>query len=386
MAQKNAAVIGGGLGGLIAALRLLQNGHRVTLYERSDQLGGRAGMMRFAGIDVVTGAGILRFHKDKRLLALLNEFQIDHSVFPPSPKAEPDFQIIKLYEILLNATPKQQESFEAFAKRTLGRVNYEYFIHHMGYTDMEKASARETLSYYGLDDNIFPYTIVKFSWKDLVKKLVERIRKLGATILMNRSIDKRIVVREHSILVDGKSYDHVVVATTISSLQKLLPKSILEYYKDIRAQPFLRTYAQFSKDTRGLVAERMAGNYRTVGHPLQKILTMDESRGVYMIAYADNNAAVSHSRHLENISYWENLVEKALSLPPGSLKILKVKSCFWKEGTHYRIGTEKRYPIQTIVCPMKNVSVVGEAVTNHHGWTEGLLETIDTFVHCNGMR
>ena len=37
---KNIAVIGGGIGGMEAALVLAQRGHRVTLYEKSDRLGG----------------------------------------------------------------------------------------------------------------------------------------------------------------------------------------------------------------------------------------------------------------------------------------------------------------------------------------------------------
>ena len=40
--MKQAAVIGGGFGGIAAALRLRSRGADVTLYERLDALGGRA--------------------------------------------------------------------------------------------------------------------------------------------------------------------------------------------------------------------------------------------------------------------------------------------------------------------------------------------------------
>jgi len=38
--QKNVAVIGGGIGGMEAAILLAKRGHKVTLYEKSDKLGG----------------------------------------------------------------------------------------------------------------------------------------------------------------------------------------------------------------------------------------------------------------------------------------------------------------------------------------------------------
>ena len=38
--QKNVAVIGGGIGGMEAAILLAKRGHKVTVYEKTDKLGG----------------------------------------------------------------------------------------------------------------------------------------------------------------------------------------------------------------------------------------------------------------------------------------------------------------------------------------------------------
>src|SRR5258708_6582805 len=46
------AVLGGGPAGLATALRLLQQGATVTLFERSDSLGGLAGSFDFEGLRV----------------------------------------------------------------------------------------------------------------------------------------------------------------------------------------------------------------------------------------------------------------------------------------------------------------------------------------------
>ncbi|MGV3095125.1 FAD-dependent oxidoreductase, partial [Staphylococcus borealis] len=41
MSHKNIIVIGGGLGGISAAIRLAQSGFNVTLYEQNDHIGGK---------------------------------------------------------------------------------------------------------------------------------------------------------------------------------------------------------------------------------------------------------------------------------------------------------------------------------------------------------
>jgi phytoene desaturase len=55
----HAVVVGAGLGGLSAAVRLLAAGHRVTVVERRDQAGGRAGQIRDAGYTWDTGPSLI---------------------------------------------------------------------------------------------------------------------------------------------------------------------------------------------------------------------------------------------------------------------------------------------------------------------------------------
>jgi phytoene desaturase len=52
-------VVGAGLGGLAVAIRLLAAGHRVTIVERRDQLGGRAGQIRDGGYTWDTGPSLI---------------------------------------------------------------------------------------------------------------------------------------------------------------------------------------------------------------------------------------------------------------------------------------------------------------------------------------
>ncbi|MDQ3466897.1 MAG: NAD(P)/FAD-dependent oxidoreductase [Chloroflexota bacterium] len=82
--QKHVGVIGGGIAGLTAALRLAQAGHKVTLWEQGPRLGGQA-------VAFPVGDSSLEhfyhhlFQSDREIVALIDELGIgDHLVWLPS--------------------------------------------------------------------------------------------------------------------------------------------------------------------------------------------------------------------------------------------------------------------------------------------------------------
>jgi phytoene desaturase len=82
--MKSVAVIGGGFGGIAAAIRLKARGNEVTIYERLDKLGGRAqvfkkdGYLHDAGPTVITAPNL--FYE---LFELFGENLEDHLEFKP---------------------------------------------------------------------------------------------------------------------------------------------------------------------------------------------------------------------------------------------------------------------------------------------------------------
>lgn len=72
-------VIGGGITGLTAALRLAQSGSRVVVHERSPYLGGLAGESRLDGVAVESFYHCV-LPTDFRLLALLDEIGLEDAV------------------------------------------------------------------------------------------------------------------------------------------------------------------------------------------------------------------------------------------------------------------------------------------------------------------
>jgi len=78
------AVIGGGITGLTAALRLAQQGHQVTLWERGEQLGGQANAFPVAGTAIERFYHHL-FQSDREIVALAEEIGIgDRLLWLPS--------------------------------------------------------------------------------------------------------------------------------------------------------------------------------------------------------------------------------------------------------------------------------------------------------------
>src|SRR5690242_14962303 len=61
MSIRSATVIGGGLGGLSAAIHLRLAGHAVTLLEANDRVGGRANLIERQGFRFDTGPSLLNY-------------------------------------------------------------------------------------------------------------------------------------------------------------------------------------------------------------------------------------------------------------------------------------------------------------------------------------
>ena len=74
---------------------------------------------------------------------------------------------------------------------------------------------------------------------------------------------------------------------------------------------------------------------------------MDASKGVYMIAYADNANATFLKHNLENTSKNRDLfcylLEKALGMPDKSLELIAIKDYYWAVGTHYYTPLSNKY-------------------------------------------
>lgn len=416
-------IIGGGIAGLYAAWRLCDNNNknhhyhqeqRILVLEKNDVLGGRARTQSFVGTTIQTGAGVGRKDKDKRLTALLRALDVPFHTFEARQQYSPalskagtsDSRIaafVKRCFVELRrafaeiSSTKIHPTFREFATVILGPQVYHQFVTASGYSDYENADTEDVLYRYGFDDNFTAWTAMGISWKDLVHTLAQKLRDTGRVHILRSTTVTKIHRRhdDHGPIVVFSNRDPIIckrliLATTVDTVQHLLPE-MHHLYQHIHGQPFLRIYGQFAPNCRNLIRENVARTTIVPG-PLHKLIPINVQKGVYMIAYTDNDDALHVERTLSSnpgkeTSILCRMLERALDFPPESLKLDKITLIPWVIGTHFydKLSNDhfasRRAFVHAAQRPYHNVDVVGEMVSlNHQGWVEGCLESVDRVI------
>lgn len=394
-------IVGSGMAGLYSAYNIQKVAPHTSILilekYKKQWIGGRTSNEMFYGTEVVTGAGIGRKDTNPLLIQLMKELKIHftefHAIMNYSFKPVDIMKVINRLKVEYKKHPElRDKTFKEFFTRTLGAPLYKTFLISAGYTDYEDADVYETLYNYGMDDNKGGWTGLSIPWRQMVLALYHHIGeknfKFHANVTEIHKIQSKPCLFEVKT-DDNKTYfaNKVIVATTISSIQKLFPTHS-SLYQQIHGQPFLRLYAKFDKRSADIMRTYVP-NYTIVPGPLQKLIPMNADKGVYMIAYSDNEHAKSLNKFLENTpknrAFYEKLVQQALCIPTHeSLKILAIKDYYWPIGTHYYEPLKNNSQFKNrndfvyqAQHPEKGILVVGEAVSRYQGWTEGALESVE---------
>jgi hypothetical protein len=395
-------IVGTGMSGLYSAYNIQKCSPNTSFlilekYKRR-WLGGRTSNENFYGAEIVTGAGIGREDANPLLIHLMNEIGVKYNKFNSiidysqlfSPLDIVSF-INKLKRLLILHPGLKKKTFKETFIQMFGEKLYKQFIISAGYTDYENADLTETLYNYGMDDNKGGWTGLHIPWKNMVEILYHKIGKehfkFSSDVVSVKKVQETPCLFEIT-LENGTIYhcNKVIIATTISGIQKLVPGAATKnsLYQQIHGQPFLRLYGKFDKKSAAIM-KKYVPNYTIVPGPLQKIIPMDANKGVYMIAYSDNNNALLLKKYLENTAENRNLycdlIEKSLGIPSGSLHLVAIKDYYWPIGTHYyepltgHFKTRDEF-VNEAQHPEKGMLVVGEVVSRYQGWTEGALESV----------
>ncbi len=375
------AFVGAGISSLYAVYKALKYDAsiKVVILEKNRNIGGRVAWGKFSGIDVVKGAGIGRFDKDKHLIKLLDELNVPYTVKTTQvayyKTKSPASSLLQLINAMSNDNSSKRDAFKQFGQNILGKKEYEAFKRDVGYTDYETLDVDDAIHNYGFEDTYGSNKTFGFSWKFLIQRLKEFI---GPNVIISNTEIVRLDFTsptKHITLYDaiGNSWvaQKVCIGTTISSLYTLLPTfSIFRY---ISSQPFIRIYARLNK------ALPIGPGYTVVSNEFQKIIGPfgKHNDNIYMLAYADNlDAKILHK------ATKKQLQDKLQSLfGDTSLQIQKYVKYYWQEGTHAYIPLNKKYSSrnQFIRCaqhPRKNVYVIGEVVAMNQGWVSPALQTV----------
>ena len=409
-------IIGSGIAGLYAAYQINRISPANTTFlilEKNPKkwMGGRAGNEMFYGADVVIGAGVGRKKKDHALIKLLKDTKTHYSEFE-STRNYASFTPVDIMLIMRtlkaeykkHLTQYQNKTFKQFYIDILGNDSYKEFVLTTGYTDFENADIYETLYHYGMDDNVSGWTALHVPWNELTERLYHEVGQTHfrfSTEVVNiesttTSATATVTSRFNITTTNNKTYraNKVIVATTIQGVKKIVPgaSAPTSLYHQIHGQPFLIVYAKFDRASTEIM-KKYVQTFTVVPGPLQKLIPMEPDKGVYMIAYTDNQHAtrLKAKGALENTpaasEMYSKWIKNALGIPDKEppLNITAIRDYYWNDGTHYYapLGDEfKTRPdfIRKAQNPMKGMVVVGEMVSRHQGWVEGALESVDAVI------
>lgn len=374
-------IVGAGMAGLYMGMQLKRQGARFKILEKNSRLGGRAWTESFAGVDISPGAGIGRRRKDKLLIQLMNDldipihyFRVQTNLSPVVTKltqgVDPEVLVSKLTKAFI-AQNRPKKTFRQFATQVWGEKVYKAFVLLNGYTDMENEDVEQTLTYYGLDDNLKQgWQGFGVPWAKLVQKMATYIGH--RRICTDQSVTRICRTTEYfRVQTPEKEYycKQLILAIPTRIICQLIPM-YSRVYHFVADQPFLRIYVQFDLESTKILEQVIQGT-TIVSNALQKIIPIRNQ--VYMIAYSDNTQA------LRARSFTKGKIIQLLRQEFGikeTLRILKFKRYFWNIGTHYYKPVAPDVSLETLQHPEQGVCVIGEAVSLNQGWVEGALESV----------
>ncbi len=243
-------VIGAGVAGLMAAVTLAEAGHRVTVLEGSDHVGGRVRTAHVDGMPVELGAEFVH-GRPPELLALLDDLALDHfelagedlsfdasglqSVRNDDPHAEDDdaggdpFSVLDSVEQWVDAHPGQDLPFAEWvgqngidAEQAAAATAY---VEGFNAADATEISVQSLAVQQRAEDEIDGSTSfhVTAGYDALPHALAERLQLAGGELVPRKRVD-RIVWGRHAcecVCADGERFhaERVVVAVPLPVLQ-----------------------------------------------------------------------------------------------------------------------------------------------------------------------
>ncbi|OLF33410.1 diapolycopene oxygenase [Staphylococcus aureus] len=157
MSHKNIIVIGGGLGGISAAIRLAQSGFNVTLYEQNDHIGGKVNRLEADGFGFDLGPSILTMPWIfERLFSYSKKQMKDYVTIERLPLQWRSFftngKVIDLYEDLEQMGLNNSQLTDEDIKQLHQFMDYAVHIHRFteeGYFALGLDTVSEIIKYQG---------------------------------------------------------------------------------------------------------------------------------------------------------------------------------------------------------------------------------------------
>lgn len=359
-------IIGCGIAGLVTAYRLQQRGEQVTLFDRSDHIGGRLLSGSIDNIIVPLGAGAGKYPSDYRLYNLCKELECEVTMFESEYRYASEIhtkeEAAEIRDIIIrgieNLSEEEQRriTFRHFVEchipPSLSKKIRDYVI----YNDCWTTNCWSLLHDY---QDLFSVEGMNFivDWEILVDKLAD---KIGRKNIHLYSECTNIADGEVEINYKKYLYKSLILATNASMNISGIPEPLLETVSYLKPIAIIRVYCTFDEK------QAYENGITKIDTALDKIICMDNN--LYLI-YAESWKAKIVRNMIEN-----GLLQCLLS-NNGFDQYKEMIYQYWDVGVHQWMQKP-----ETIVYSADNIHLVGEYVSDKQRSIEGALESVERFL------
>ena len=412
-------IIGGGISGLYCAKQLCEkynNKKRILIIDERNYLGGRL-ITHYKPQYEIGGA---RFHMHHKLLVeMINSYGIEYQKIPSTVdyinKTRQEVKYYKdAHDTFSNIMQSIIKKAKKYSKKELQSMTTKSFIDKItgnqelstklinifGYvSEFVVMNAFDALKQFENDFIEKEYYVLKNGFTHFIHKIKQELDTYNTNFKMNSfAYDVKKLKNNNYCVYSSHNKSnikyqfesqHVIFATKSQQLKtfKIL-KPIYNSISCISGQPLLRIYAKFPKlkiyDNKPWFH---ALPRITTNSILRHIIPIDMNSGLIMISYTDGpdvKPFMKNKLTLKNEEVIKNMILKELSIlfPNTYISYPTYFKChLWTIGAHYwKPNCDSKTNIKQIQFPMKNVYVVGEAVSNKQAWIEGSLESVQNII------
>lgn len=387
--QTNHLIIGGGIAGLYLAYRLAKQNSKqsITVLEKNNRWGGRIYTVKKHRVSMEAGAG--RFSENhKRLLSLINELGFKDNMIPIESK----MAVIQDGVIHTNIRSKRFSSIQAiwehcfaFAKKlkksqlenihlisflymVLTKEEVQILVSSFGYmAEMFESNAYSALQ--SIEEDFFSsFFVLKGGLSQLIDELVSRLKRLGVHMMLD--VQATDGSKSTEVLTDKGIWKakHIYWCLPKQALTQAIP-SLGAPMRSVQSHRLVRIYAQYPTSWFADLPKCVIDN------PIQMMIPINSQIGLIMISYSDSyHADFWSALKTKDIQKWLSYYLKQ-AFPDRTIPDpLWIERYDWDEGcATWNVGGDRKQ----LVAESSPYKLVGEFVSNHPGWVEGALQTVD---------
>lgn len=261
-------------------------------------------------------------------------------------------------------------------------------------SEITKMNAYDSLSSFETDFISNNFYVLKEGLSELCNRIIMKHKDKKQIYCKLNTFVTNITKHEKNFKVETRNNNvffasNIIIGVKSEQLKQFkILKPIFPYLSFIHSSPLLRIYAKYNKYKGKVWFDNMP---KIVTNSfLRQIIPIDYESGLIMISYTDGDD-INHflkdkkKMILKNDNEISDMIQKELHILFPNKSISKpsyFKTHIWTIGCHHwKPNCDSVSIYKKIKNPLKNLHIVGEAISQKQAWIEGGLETINDLMN-----